>query len=140
MESYVIEKLKNLCDLKTDQELADKIGISINTLRGWKKNNKVNANDIINFALKNNIDLNSIFDETHEGQLINSVHGGNVAYRVYGDQGNTTTQSIASSCIPTFIQDELELTYKRAVAADKEVEFNEKLEEFLYEFRKTIRS
>lgn len=60
----LINKIKKIENVKTDPEIAEILGVLPSTFRGWIQRDAVQHETIILYALKKNIDLNSLYSET----------------------------------------------------------------------------
>ena len=58
----IIDKLIIHSNSKNNKELAEKIGISYNTLNTWLKRGVVSIDPILNYAKENNLSLDFLFD------------------------------------------------------------------------------
>lgn len=59
----VLDRIKKMKGFKTDTELSKDLGIKYITLRTWLQRNTLNYSVIIEYAIKNNIDLNLLFNK-----------------------------------------------------------------------------
>lgn len=63
--SEIIDELKSLLNLSTDQKLAEKIGVAQSTIPSWKLHNRIPHALIIDLAQRYNFSLDEIFLERH---------------------------------------------------------------------------
>ncbi|MCK9454831.1 MAG: helix-turn-helix domain-containing protein [Bacilli bacterium] len=68
----VLYRIKQIEKIQNDKDLADLLEINYNTLRGWLQRNSLQFEPIIEYAKKNNIDLNYIFG-TKNTQSIENI-------------------------------------------------------------------
>lgn len=61
---YFLNKIKDKAGIKTDKELADALGIKYGTLTKWLARNSIQHEPVIDFVVKNGIDLNELFADS----------------------------------------------------------------------------
>jgi len=59
--NIVLDRLKNILNLKRDIDLSEKLGRSRSTVAVWRKRGNIDYETIIEFAIKNNISLDFLF-------------------------------------------------------------------------------
>lgn len=59
--NFVLDKLKNILDIKRDIDLSEKLGKSRGTVAVWRKRGSIDYETVIEFAIKNNISLDYLF-------------------------------------------------------------------------------
>jgi hypothetical protein len=57
----ILSFLKNEYGLKTDKEVAEKLGVNYNTFKNWVVRDSPNYTALLNFAENNELDLNKLF-------------------------------------------------------------------------------
>jgi len=58
----VLDKLKEFFNIKNDKDLSIKLGFKESTVNSWRQRNTLNFQKVIEVAIKNNIDLNYLFN------------------------------------------------------------------------------
>ena len=66
----ILIRLKNYYKVNTHKELADKIGVSINTIGTWTKRKKIPIKKLRNISIKNNIPLDKLLGINERGALV----------------------------------------------------------------------
>lgn len=61
---YFLNKIKDKTGIKTDKELADALEIKYGTLAKWLARNSIQYELVIDFVVKNGIDLNALFADS----------------------------------------------------------------------------
>jgi len=59
--NLVLDKLKNILNIKRDIDLSEKLGKSRGTVAVWRKRGSIDYETVIEFAIKNNISLDYLF-------------------------------------------------------------------------------
>lgn len=57
----ILNRLKEVLELKTDTELTEKLDLSTGVVSNWKARNKIPYNEIFSICENNKIDINYIF-------------------------------------------------------------------------------
>ena len=68
----ILDNLRNILNLRTDKQLAEKLEINLNTLSSWRNRNSVDFPLIIAFCASNNININWLFNGIGEPHLANN--------------------------------------------------------------------
>lgn len=71
---HILLFLKNKYNLKTDKEVAQKIGVNYNTFKNWVVRDAPNYLVLLEFAEKNGIDLNTFLSETKNTLSVNDMN------------------------------------------------------------------
>jgi uncharacterized protein YjcR len=130
---YLIEQLLSYYKVTTISDLANKIGVSQQSISGWKSRNSISA--IKTKCRKLGI-YNEIFGESSvNSQNINNFSGMNANVI----NGNMNSSSTSNTTVPELIIDELEILFKLAIQKDKKDLLFDKLDNFIYQTKRELR-
>lgn len=78
----IIERMKQVLELKEDKELREFFGVAQSTFSSWKNRNAIPFETVINFSLEHNLDLNwLILGNSNSEQLATDEQMMLLAYR-----------------------------------------------------------
>jgi len=69
----IIDRLKNTLNISSNKKLAELLGMNSNNVNVWLSKGTINYSTIINFAKKNELDLNYIFLGKQNNSTINKT-------------------------------------------------------------------